>query len=168
MVAAALLAAAILARRTHLNRSTIADLIGEVDPIKVAEGRYLVDLPGYGYAKVPEAMREAWKGTINRYFQERASLAGLVVVMDIRHPLRTAAGLWRSKCSASVSAGATAKDTSSSACAFDPRFAGNETDRFRTSSLSTSTVMLPGRLMRCVRRLVHSARLPCSGLKRGE
>lgn len=55
----------------------------EVDP-----GRYMVDLPGYGYAKVPEAMREAWKGTINRYFHERASLKGLVVVMDIRHPLR--------------------------------------------------------------------------------
>jgi GTP-binding protein len=55
----------------------------EVDP-----GRYLVDLPGYGYAKVPEAMREAWKGMINRYFQERTSLKGLVVVMDIRHPLR--------------------------------------------------------------------------------
>ncbi|HEY9142550.1 ribosome biogenesis GTP-binding protein YihA/YsxC [Arenimonas sp.] len=55
----------------------------EIDP-----GRYLVDLPGYGYAKVPEAMREAWKGTINRYFHERASLKGLVVVMDIRHPLR--------------------------------------------------------------------------------
>lgn len=55
----------------------------EVDP-----GRFLVDLPGYGYAKVPEAMREAWKGMINRYFQERTSLKGLVVVMDIRHPLR--------------------------------------------------------------------------------
>lgn len=33
-------------------------------------------------------MREAWKGTINRYFQERGALVGLVVVMDIRHPLR--------------------------------------------------------------------------------
>lgn len=55
---------------------------------EVAPGRHLVDLPGYGYAKVPEAMREAWKGTINRYFNEREALAGLVVVMDIRHPLR--------------------------------------------------------------------------------
>ena len=54
----------------------------------VAPDRYLVDLPGYGYAKVPEAMREAWKETINRYFHERAQLVGLVVVMDIRHPLR--------------------------------------------------------------------------------
>lgn len=55
---------------------------------QVAPGRYLVDLPGYGYAKVPEAMREAWKEVINRYFNTRQSLAGLVVVMDIRHPLR--------------------------------------------------------------------------------
>ena len=55
---------------------------------QVAPGRYLVDLPGYGYAKVPEAMREAWKLVINRYFNTRQSLAGLVVVMDIRHPLR--------------------------------------------------------------------------------
>ena len=54
----------------------------------VAPNKYLVDLPGYGYAKVPEAMREAWKETINRYFHERAQLAGLVIVMDIRHPLR--------------------------------------------------------------------------------
>ena len=54
----------------------------------VAPDKYLVDLPGYGYAKVPEAMREAWKETINRYFHERAQLVGLVVVMDIRHPLR--------------------------------------------------------------------------------
>jgi GTP-binding protein len=54
----------------------------------VAPDKYLVDLPGYGYAKVPEAMREAWKETINRYFHERAQLVGLIVVMDIRHPLR--------------------------------------------------------------------------------
>lgn len=55
---------------------------------EAAPARFLVDLPGYGYAKVPEAMREAWKQVINRYFNERQSLAGLVVVMDIRHPLR--------------------------------------------------------------------------------
>jgi GTP-binding protein len=52
------------------------------------DGRYLVDLPGYGYAKVPEAMRAQWKVFINRYFQIREPLAGLVIVMDVRHPLR--------------------------------------------------------------------------------
>ncbi|HMB58043.1 MAG TPA: ribosome biogenesis GTP-binding protein YihA/YsxC [Arenimonas sp.] len=50
--------------------------------------RYLVDLPGYGYAKVPEQVRLHWQQFINQYFQVRASLAGLIVVMDVRHPLR--------------------------------------------------------------------------------
>lgn len=55
---------------------------------RVAEGRYLVDLPGYGYAKVPEAVRAHWKSFINRYFEIREPLSGLVIVMDVRHPLR--------------------------------------------------------------------------------
>ena len=55
---------------------------------EVTQLRYLVDLPGYGYAKVPEALRVHWQEFINRYFQVRQSLAGLVVVMDVRHPLR--------------------------------------------------------------------------------
>jgi GTP-binding protein len=52
------------------------------------DGRRLVDLPGYGYAKVPVAMRKHWGATLNRYFQERNSLSGLILIMDIRHPLR--------------------------------------------------------------------------------
>ena len=55
---------------------------------KIIEGLYLVDVPGYGYAKVPLAIRTQWKLFINRYFQVREPLAGLVIVMDIRHPLR--------------------------------------------------------------------------------
>ncbi len=55
---------------------------------EVAPGRHLVDLPGYGYAKVPEAIRAHWKAFINRYFEIREPLAGLVIVMDVRHPLR--------------------------------------------------------------------------------
>lgn len=49
--------------------------------------RRLVDLPGYGYARVPVAMRDAWRRLMSRYLSERQSLVGLVVVMDIRHPL---------------------------------------------------------------------------------
>ena len=49
---------------------------------------YLVDLPGYGYAKVPKEMQEHWQAFIADYFETRRSLAGLVVVMDIRHPLK--------------------------------------------------------------------------------
>ena len=50
--------------------------------------RFLVDLPGYGYAKVPEQLRAHWQAFINQYFEIRQSLVGLVVVMDIRHPLK--------------------------------------------------------------------------------
>lgn len=55
---------------------------------EVAERRYLVDLPGYGYAKVPGELRAHWQEFINGYFRNRQALVGLVVVMDIRHPLR--------------------------------------------------------------------------------
>lgn len=49
--------------------------------------KHLVDLPGYGYAKVPEAMRAHWQTVLSRYLSERSSLTGLVLVMDSRHPL---------------------------------------------------------------------------------
>ena len=52
------------------------------------ENKYLVDLPGYGYAKVPLALREHWQAFIDQWFQDRFALRGLVVVMDIRHPLK--------------------------------------------------------------------------------
>lgn len=55
---------------------------------EVAPQRFLVDLPGYGYAEVPAALREHWRGLIDGYLRERASLRGLLLVMDIRHPLR--------------------------------------------------------------------------------
>ncbi|PCJ92517.1 MAG: YihA family ribosome biogenesis GTP-binding protein [Porticoccaceae bacterium] len=48
----------------------------------------LVDLPGYGFAKVPKAMKQAWDRNLAGYLQERQSLQGLVMLMDIRHPLR--------------------------------------------------------------------------------
>tara|TARA_R110000782_G_scaffold105958_3_gene194039 strand:+ start:1458 stop:2120 length:663 start_codon:yes stop_codon:yes gene_type:complete len=51
------------------------------------EQRRLVDLPGYGYAKVPLALKEHWKEHLDAYLTGRESLAGLVLVMDIRHPL---------------------------------------------------------------------------------
>ena len=50
--------------------------------------RFLVDLPGYGYAKVPKDLQAHWQGFLDRYFREREALKGLVVVMDIRHPLK--------------------------------------------------------------------------------
>jgi GTP-binding protein len=50
-------------------------------------GRRLVDLPGYGFAKVPGAMRAHWGELISAYFKRRESLRGAIVVMDVRHPL---------------------------------------------------------------------------------
>jgi GTP-binding protein len=55
---------------------------------EVAPRRHLVDLPGYGYAQVPPALRAHWQTLIDGYFRTRDSLAGLLVVMDIRHPLK--------------------------------------------------------------------------------
>lgn len=51
------------------------------------EDRYLVDLPGYGYAAVPEKIRLHWRGVLSTYLQTRSSLRGLVLIMDIRRPL---------------------------------------------------------------------------------
>ncbi|HTQ75077.1 MAG TPA: ribosome biogenesis GTP-binding protein YihA/YsxC [Burkholderiales bacterium] len=49
--------------------------------------RFVVDLPGYGYAKVPEAVRAPWKELLGSYLRGRAPLRGLAVVMDVRRPL---------------------------------------------------------------------------------
>jgi GTP-binding protein len=50
---------------------------------------YLVDLPGYGYASVPEEVRRHWNFLVGSYVTARESLAAVVVVMDARHPLTT-------------------------------------------------------------------------------
>ena len=51
------------------------------------ERQRLADLPGYGYAKVPEKMRDHWRQLLSKYVETRASLGGLVIVMDSRRPL---------------------------------------------------------------------------------
>ena len=48
----------------------------------------LVDLPGYGYAQVPEEMKIKWQRALGEYLEKRLCLKGLVVLMDIRHPLK--------------------------------------------------------------------------------
>lgn len=50
--------------------------------------RYLVDLPGYGYAKVPESVKLQWRQTLDGYLKQRRSLCGIVLAMDIRHLLQ--------------------------------------------------------------------------------
>ena len=50
-------------------------------------GQYLVDLPGYGYAKVPDDLRRHWERTLGQYLATRGSLQGLALIMDARHPM---------------------------------------------------------------------------------
>ncbi|MBV8465789.1 MAG: YihA family ribosome biogenesis GTP-binding protein [Burkholderiales bacterium] len=52
------------------------------------QGRFLVDLPGYGYAEVPEAIRAHWEHLLGQYLATRPNLIGLVLMMDARHPLK--------------------------------------------------------------------------------
>lgn len=47
-----------------------------------------MDLPGYGYAEVPEEMKLKWQRALAEYLQKRDSLKGLVILMDIRHPMK--------------------------------------------------------------------------------
>lgn len=55
---------------------------------ELANGAFLVDLPGYGYAQVPEAVRAHWVELLGNYLQNRRQLIGLMLIMDARHPLR--------------------------------------------------------------------------------
>jgi GTP-binding protein len=50
-------------------------------------GGFLVDLPGYGYAKVPESMKREWQRHLGTFLAQRRTLVGLVVLMDVRHPM---------------------------------------------------------------------------------
>ncbi|MEC5320678.1 ribosome biogenesis GTP-binding protein YihA/YsxC [Brenneria populi subsp. brevivirga] len=59
-----------------------------INMFEVTEGVRLVDLPGYGYAEVPEEMKLKWQRALGEYLHKRNSLKGLVVLMDIRHPLK--------------------------------------------------------------------------------
>lgn len=58
-----------------------------VNFFELPQGPRLVDLPGYGFAQVPEEMRRHWGVVINDYFRRRRGLRGLILLMDIRHPL---------------------------------------------------------------------------------
>ncbi len=59
-----------------------------INVFEVQEGKRLIDLPGYGFAKVPLEMKKKWQHSLGEYLQQRESLKGLVVLMDIRHPFK--------------------------------------------------------------------------------
>lgn len=59
-----------------------------INVFELDSGERLIDLPGYGFAKVPMAVKEKWQKALAEYLQKRDSLKGIVVLMDIRHPFR--------------------------------------------------------------------------------
>jgi len=54
----------------------------------LSDSQRLVDLPGYGFAKVPQAVKREWTKTLEAYLQQRQCLRGLVLLMDVRHPMQ--------------------------------------------------------------------------------
>jgi GTP-binding protein len=74
-----------IAGRTRLARtSKTPGRTREINFFTVAEDRRLVDLPGYGYAKVAASVRDQWRELLEQYFRNRRSLRGLFVTVDIR------------------------------------------------------------------------------------
>jgi GTP-binding protein len=59
----------------------------QINVFPISPDRALIDLPGYGYAKVSAGTRAEWERLLPHYFSTRKSLRGVVVIMDIRHPL---------------------------------------------------------------------------------
>jgi GTP-binding protein len=59
-----------------------------INLFKVTDGCHIVDLPGYGFAQVPLEMKKKWQKSLGEYLQKRQCLKGLVVLMDIRHPMK--------------------------------------------------------------------------------
>lgn len=72
-----------LARTSKTPGRTQQIVIFEIEP-----GRRIADLPGYGYAKVSKSLRQHWNEVMQAYFEQRKSLSGVILVMDIRHPMR--------------------------------------------------------------------------------
>lgn len=60
----------------------------QINFFELAGGARLADLPGYGFAKVPESVRQDWARLVEAYLSKRAGLAGVVLIMDARHPLK--------------------------------------------------------------------------------
>jgi GTP-binding protein len=78
---------AICSRRALARTSKTPGRTQQLVVFELCGKRALVDLPGYGYAKVPQAVKQQWGRLIEDYLRNRAALRGLVLVMDARHPL---------------------------------------------------------------------------------
>lgn len=75
----------------HVRLAYVSKTPGRTQHINFFElqnGNFMVDLPGYGYAQVPEAVRAHWVNLLGDYLRHRKQLIGLVLIMDARHPLK--------------------------------------------------------------------------------
>ena len=75
----------------HVRLAYVSKTPGRTQPLNFFElenGNFMVDLPGYGYAQVPEAIRAHWVKLLGDYLQQRRQLIGLILIMDSRHPLK--------------------------------------------------------------------------------
>ncbi len=77
-----------LTRRDIARVSKTPGRTQQMNVFKLDDTRRILDLPGYGYAKVPENIKKQWERTLENYFAERQSLSGIFLIMDIRHPLK--------------------------------------------------------------------------------
>lgn len=78
---------AICNRRKLARTSKVPGRTQQINFFSLGEHARLVDLPGYGFAQVPLAVKKDWEVTIHNYLTERSNLIVLVLLMDIRHPL---------------------------------------------------------------------------------
>ena len=77
----------ITAQRSLARTSKTPGRTQQINFFDLGDNRRLVDLPGYGFAKVPKAMKEQWQRDLGEYLRVRESLRGLILLMDCRHPL---------------------------------------------------------------------------------
>jgi GTP-binding protein len=78
----------ITSRRNLARTSKIPGRTRELNYFSYSENICIVDLPGYGYAKVDDSTKKSWSKLLNYYLEERSSLQGVFLIVDIRHPLK--------------------------------------------------------------------------------
>ena len=78
----------ITSRRNLARTSKTPGRTRELNYFSYGENIYIVDLPGYGYAKVNDSTKNSWSKLLNYYLEERSSLQGVFLIVDIRHPLK--------------------------------------------------------------------------------
>jgi len=74
-------------RKSLAKTSSVPGKTQHINMFRLSEDLHIADLPGYGYAKVPPREKKRWQQEMTEYILNRESLVGIVLLMDIRHPL---------------------------------------------------------------------------------